>query len=61
MPFSPKVNGDEKFGFPRNRTKPKNDDDEATAWNVYYKCVQSEIQIILNTCMSKYLQIILNC
>ena len=37
------------------RTKPKGDEDEAVAWETYYACVEAAIQIVLNTCVCKYI------
>ena len=56
LPFAPKVILDEKFGYPRTRTRPKTDEGEMRAWDDFYDAVSKEIQIILNLCACKYIK-----
>ena len=55
IPFSPMINGAEKFGYPKSRTRPTEDAAEQKAWDDFYASVSAEIQIILNTCARKFL------
>ena len=52
-PFSPKITGDEKFGVPSKRTRPRNNEAEEKAWDTFKGCVEAEIQIIINVCQRK--------
>ena len=47
------INSGNKFGFARKRSRP-DEPKEAEAWDAFENAVESEIQIILNTCASKY-------
>ena len=54
MAFADKIVGDEKFGLPNKRTRPRKDEEEGKAWDVYYDCVIQQFQITLNFCSRKY-------
>ena len=47
------VNGSAKFGYPDKRTRPRDDENEQKAWDDFKKCIEDEIQIILNLCARK--------
>ena len=53
------INGTEKFGYPKSRTRPDEDVAEQKAWDDFYASVSAEIQIILNTCARKFYFIII--
>ena len=53
IPYSPMIVGQEKFGIPEKRTRPRENALEQKAWDHFKGCVESEIQIILNVCQCK--------